>query len=391
MEREKEALFHLVFKDARRITIQFNSVEQLKSFIDKEYAFWSWINNVPNFNHHPFHQYYPQYFNSLHQLKNDLKRILNIDPISVNEKQSVSQLLSNVYSPSGNQEGLPLSSDPISIYILSISQYDAPKALYGLLYLLYPNLIVQFPQAFSAAILIELFKFGVKETAEVSMRAMTSLVTNMVAQLESAKAEQKDFSNEFSQSLLGLQKKSEDVILDISNSYGEIESRLKKDHDNIIRAYKNDIALKEPVTYWENKGKKHDRQFFGMLTLCLVAGCIFVFGIYEIIFKILKLGEKTVNVYDLQSVFILLSIFMAVWLIRIIVRLMLSHFHLALDSKERATMVKTYLALISEGKGLDNENRTLMLSALFRPSTTGIVKDDPIPPSWMSMVTSHKN
>jgi hypothetical protein len=41
-------------------------------------------------------------------------------------------------------------------------------------------------------------------------------------------------------------------------------------------------------------------------------------------------------------------------------------------------MIQTYLALIKESK-LDEKERALVLSPLFRPSSDGIVKDDGAP------------
>ena len=52
-------------------------------------------------------------------------------------------------------------------------------------------------------------------------------------------------------------------------------------------------------------------------------------------------------------------------------------------------MMQTYLALIKEGK-LEDNHRNLILQALFRPASTGIVKDDAAPPfmtEWLKRTT----
>jgi hypothetical protein len=56
----------------------------------------------------------------------------------------------------------------------------------------------------------------------------------------------------------------------------------------------------------------------------------------------------------------------------------MSEHHLAVDSEERATMVKTYLAL-TEKNAADEKERALVLASLFRPTSDGIVKDDAAP------------
>ena len=65
------------------------------------------------------------------------------------------------------------------------------------------------------------------------------------------------------------------------------------------------------------------------------------------------------------------------WIARIVVRLFLSEIHLGMDARERVVMVDSYLALLNKDEGaIDNEHRTIILSALFRPTQDGIVKDD---------------
>lgn len=52
-----------------------------------------------------------------------------------------------------------------------------------------------------------------------------------------------------------------------------------------------------------------------------------------------------------------------------------SHKHLHLEAYERKTMLKTYLALMHEGKLNEYEDRKVALDTLFRPAQTGIVAD----------------
>jgi hypothetical protein len=49
--------------------------------------------------------------------------------------------------------------------------------------------------------------------------------------------------------------------------------------------------------------------------------------------------------------------------------------HLELEATERRTMILTYLALMSENKLKEQEDRKIALDTLFRPSQTGIVTD----------------
>lgn len=77
----------------------------------------------------------------------------------------------------------------------------------------------------------------------------------------------------------------------------------------------------------------------------------------------------------------------AVWAVRLLVRMYLSHHHLANDANERVVMVQTYLSLTEGDKLTSDEHRKLILQALFRPATDGIVKDEGIPASVFELLT----
>ena len=72
--------------------------------------------------------------------------------------------------------------------------------------------------------------------------------------------------------------------------------------------------------------------------------------------------------------FFLISIL--IWVSRIILKIALSNLHLSEEAREKKTMILTYLALITEGAGLKDDDRKLVLEAIFRPSTNGLIKDE---------------
>jgi len=65
------------------------------------------------------------------------------------------------------------------------------------------------------------------------------------------------------------------------------------------------------------------------------------------------------------------------WMVRIMVQMFTSSVHLATDAAERVTMLQAYLALLREEKAaITPEEKNVILSALFRPAASGMVKDD---------------
>jgi hypothetical protein len=78
---------------------------------------------------------------------------------------------------------------------------------------------------------------------------------------------------------------------------------------------------------------------------------------------------------------------LAIWALRIIVKLLLSNLHIANDAAERAVMTETYLSLMESDKLPNVEDRQLILNALFRHSADGIVKDEGLPQGVFEYLT----
>jgi hypothetical protein len=65
-----------------------------------------------------------------------------------------------------------------------------------------------------------------------------------------------------------------------------------------------------------------------------------------------------------------------IWLSRILLKIIFSNLHLKEEAHEKETQILTYLALIKEDAGLEENDRKLILEAIFRPSTNGLIKDE---------------
>jgi hypothetical protein len=65
----------------------------------------------------------------------------------------------------------------------------------------------------------------------------------------------------------------------------------------------------------------------------------------------------------------------------------LSNAHLATDAAERVVMVKTYLSLLEAEKLPADDDKKLILQALFRPASDGIVKDESLPHPALDFIT----
>lgn len=74
------------------------------------------------------------------------------------------------------------------------------------------------------------------------------------------------------------------------------------------------------------------------------------------------------------SFIVLALITFLVYVIRVFIKVTLSNSHLAAAYRQKATMTYFYLALMEKEHAVDDPERPLVLSALFSPVDTGLVK-----------------
>jgi hypothetical protein len=157
------------------------------------------------------------------------------------------------------------------------------------------------------------------------------------------------------------------------------------DLNEVKNAYEETMRLKAPVRYWTNKAKAHGRaECWAVARLCLyfpVAFGLLAWAFYEAFALLLHgtpsrpNGQLPQATYFVLSGALLIASTFAFWIGRLLTKLYLSEHHLRIDAEERAVMTTTYLALIRDGAASDAE-RTIILEALFRQSTDGIVKEE---------------
>lgn len=168
----------------------------------------------------------------------------------------------------------------------------------------------------------------------------------------------------------------------------------------------NYAKLNASVSYWGTKQKSHKTKFwwFGSAAIGLIGLLICILFIAlnyheeqingnkktEFVSdinitnepkKIISNNEENSKYFDFdysKLAWYILMIFAsssAFWIIRITVKIALSNLHLSEDAHERVVMIQTYLSFVKEGQ-IDENDKNLILSSLFRPSNIGIIKDE---------------
>lgn len=157
---------------------------------------------------------------------------------------------------------------------------------------------------------------------------------------------------------------------------------LETEWKNLAKTYDEQLKLKAPAKYWEEKRDEHMRLAKTFSWASGIAGATGAVGIAILFHFLLK--QSTVSMIppwdELLPSVVLGVVFL--WLMRTLMRLTMSHIHLSLDAGERRTMVTCYLAMTKEG-ATSGDERTALFATIFRPTGDGIVKDETPPiPLW---------
>ncbi|MDY4284362.1 DUF6161 domain-containing protein [Xanthomonas sp. LF06-19] len=156
------------------------------------------------------------------------------------------------------------------------------------------------------------------------------------------------------------------------------------------KVYDTELGLRAPTTYWKDRARKQliTASIYGVVFAAVMALFSAVF-IVEGVPYLSGISEKA-NVFVALAPLVIPA-FAAVWILRIIGRLLSESISLMRDASERTTLVMTFLALMkddSTGQSvIKDEDRILILHALFRPSSGAVVDDAP-PVHWFDLLSS---
>lgn len=159
------------------------------------------------------------------------------------------------------------------------------------------------------------------------------------------------------------------------------EKKLKL--DKLEETYETKLKLEKPAKYWEKKSSKYYEQGQSAKTIliwtiaitAIFLGAILIFSPNWIFINVFN-GNSTA-IIRWSIIFITLLTLIA-FTVKAITKYMFSSYHLARDAEERHTLTFFYLALLRDTQVKDDD-RKLILQALFSRVETGLLKDDSSP------------
>ena len=239
-------------------------------------------------------------------------------------------------------------------------------------------------------------EYGLRDTASAQVAQLLGVQGKWEAFKVASEKAFADFKDQFTTSQKAIeserisqQEQWQKMLVEHRAGLDEHLKTAREKLEAVEKTYDEKLALQASVTYWKLKATGHMRQSIGYAAavfIAMIAVGLGLFSTMEMAVGTEKLSD--VQLWKLGLLAIIATV--GVWFIRVLVRLLLSHVHLHTDAVERRTMLLTYLALLRRKKLPETEERRLILQSLFRPTVTGIVKDDASPPfmaQWLKQWT----
>lgn len=375
------------------------TVQELVDWVQNEYQFWSWFanNNLPGGG--------PR--NAVNAALQPMRDAVNQVQNAVNNQKNPNAFTEHLRAARTSLErayvinGIPHSSTPLAKRVAQLSG-SKPAAAQAYLFVYVPQGGHRFDthdieswQGFLQA-LSE--RYGVASTSHQSFESVAESLGDLRGKTEQLLGEKKasldDLHRQFEALALsigeqaGQQKTGFDRFIEANQSaHDEAINNHKNAMERLEKTFREKMSLRAPVDYWESRKAHHEkwsgRASVWMFVLMAVLGLVIGGAAY---WTFVHLGSN--DKPDLWRVAVLVLVgVLGMWAIRLVVRMYLSHAHLATDAAERVTMVKTYLSLLEAEKLPSDDDRKLILQALFRPASDGIVKDESLPHPLIEALT----
>lgn len=195
----------------------------------------------------------------------------------------------------------------------------------------------------------------------------------------------------------------------VAEALTEQQEKYGDEVEAIRAAFSADNALSAPAKLWEDKRAHHEGMaekayegFCGAL-IAIALFVLLVFALFAwaaIADALLPVGCDVGDLTDrcdgfsLKAVVAMTTLLtllnVTLWFTRLKMEEFLAERHLALDARERHAFAQAYIGFLKEGDTSDEakEQRAIVYSALFRPTSDGIVKEDGgLDPSISSALT----
>lgn len=144
--------------------------------------------------------------------------------------------------------------------------------------------------------------------------------------------------------------------------------------------YKEKLKFEAPEKLWNEKAKNYGKAYIIWLLITIVLGIgIAFFTAYTI--KVFYFNNASNNNLENEvfkyfpKTFLFLGILsLALYILRVVIKIVLSNKHLQLEYEQKAALTRFYQALVQDGKNINENERLIIFNALFSKTESGLIK-----------------
>lgn len=248
----------------------------------------------------------------------------------------------------------------IGSYFSSVNNYN----YYPALYLLRKDLsnIKENISEFEANIVTPITNKlkDISDNSEVQYKEITTFIEDKHNQIQIQYDEKVSEFAEFKKSLDDWQKEKHEKIKALEDTY------------------ENKLSLEAPERLWKKRSKEHQllaKKWTGFLIYAVIALIFALVGLVIVIHFYLNSIQSELPF--ISESFILISVIsFFIYIVRILIKIVMSNHHLATEYKQKAALTRFYQALTKAGADIEKEERLIIINSLFSKVETGLVKTD---------------
>ena len=378
---------------------KFFTFEELERIIKSNYDYWNSINESSSTN---FASSWKNLNDSFNAVKNYILESEELDIVHIHNQ--IYSILTPNWETTGQDKKVyiisvssPIDKDTqfhkirrfVSFYI-QYSEHDLDRAVKSFIYLYYNNNAIgsyfsnQYHYMFYPALYLLRKNFSnikdnvidfetnivaplasklkdISDDSDEQYRQITALIEDKHNQIQMQYNEKVSEFAEFQKSLDDWQKEKQEKIKDLEDTY------------------ENQLSLEAPEQLWTERAEEHQekaRNWTWFLTFAIIA-LIFTLARLVVVIHNYSLNIIKNNLPFISESFILISIIsFFIYIVRILIKIVMSNHHLATEYKQKAALTRFYQALTKAGTNIDKEERLIIINSLFSKVETGLVKTD---------------
>jgi possible abiZ len=169
-------------------------------------------------------------------------------------------------------------------------------------------------------------------------------------------------------------------INDWRDEIDEWKEKMEKKLTILENIYREKLKLEEPEKLWNEKAKNYGKAYklWGVFVILLSGAIVYFVNkiITEFYFnsRLNSISDNDVLNYFPKTFLFVGILSLALYVLRVFVKITLSNKHLQLECEQKAALTRFYQALVYEGQNINENERLIIFNALFSKTESGLIK-----------------